>query len=166
MTIKKLSIPLLGQPDPNVPLADTLGALDELVKSGKVREIGCSNLSAAQLSEAALTPPAGAARFVSVQNEYSLLHREPEREVLPVCTRFGLAFIPYFPLASGLLTGKFAPGSGRPRAAACRCRGRRDSRLSTTSRSWPPCRPSSRHAGELCSLWRCPGWPHGRRCHP
>jgi len=104
----------LHQPDPNVPLADTLGALDELVKSGKVREIGCSNFSAAQLSEAALTPPAGAARFVSVQNEYSLLHREPEREVLPVCSRFDLAFIPYFPLASGLLTGKFEPGSRPP----------------------------------------------------
>ena len=104
----------LHQPDPNVPLADTLGALDELVKSGKVREIGCSNFSAAQLSEAALSPPAGAARFVSVQNEYSLLHREPEREVLPVCSRFGLAFIPYFPLASGLLTGKFKPGSRPP----------------------------------------------------
>jgi aryl-alcohol dehydrogenase-like predicted oxidoreductase len=102
------------QPDPDVPLADTLGALDELVKSGKVREIGCSTFSAVQLSEAAVTPRAGAARFVSVQNEYSLLHREPEREVLPACSRFGLAFIPYFPLASGVLTGKLAPGSRPP----------------------------------------------------
>src|SRR4029453_15427670 len=73
----------LHQPDPEVPIADTLGALDRLVKAGKVKEIGCSNFSAEQLDEGerALTP--GAARFVSVQNEYSLLKREPERSVLP-----------------------------------------------------------------------------------
>jgi len=58
------------------------------------------------------------------------------------------------------------PARGRRRAAAFRCRGRRDSRLTTTPLSWPPCRPSSRHAGERCSIWRCPGWRHGRRCRP
>lgn len=105
----------LHQPDPGVPIADTLGALDELVKSGKVKEIGCSNFSAGQLDEAARATKTGAAPFVSVQNEYSLLHREPEKSVLPACERMGLAFLPYFPLASGLLTGKFDPEKGAPK---------------------------------------------------
>jgi aryl-alcohol dehydrogenase-like predicted oxidoreductase len=104
----------LHRPDPATPIADTLGALDELVRAGKVREIGCSNFSAEQLraAEAAVRP--GAARFVSVQNHYSLLHREPEKEVLPECERLGLAFLPYFPLANGLLTGKYRRGQPAP----------------------------------------------------
>ena len=104
----------LHQPDPSTPIADTLGALDELVRAGKVREIGCSNFSAAQLREAESAVRSGAARFVSVQNQYSLVHREPEAEVLPECVRLGLAFIPYFPLASGLLTGKYRRGKPAP----------------------------------------------------
>ena len=104
----------LHQPDPTVPIADTLGALNELVKAGKVKEIGCSNFSAEQLDEAERATRPGAARFVSLQNEYSLLHREPERSVLPACERLGLAFLPYFPLASGLLTGKYEPGHPPP----------------------------------------------------
>jgi aryl-alcohol dehydrogenase-like predicted oxidoreductase len=104
----------LHRPDPEVPIADTLGALDELVKGGKVREIGCSNFSADQLREAEVAVQPGAARFVSVQNEYSLLHREPEREVLAECERSGLAFRPFFPLASGLLTGKYRQGQPAP----------------------------------------------------
>ncbi len=104
----------LHTPDPEVPIADTLGALDELVKAGKVREIGCSNFSADQLREAEAAAGPGAARFVSVQNEYSLFHREPEREVLAACERQGLAFIPFFPLASGLLTGKYRKGRPLP----------------------------------------------------
>jgi aryl-alcohol dehydrogenase-like predicted oxidoreductase len=101
-------------PDETVPIADTLGALDDLVKAGKVREIGCSNFSAAQLREAAAAVKPGAARFVSVQNYYSMLHREPEAEVLPECARQGLAFLPYFPLESGLLTGKIRRGQEIP----------------------------------------------------
>jgi len=104
----------LHQPDPSVPIADTLGTLDGLVKAGKVREIGCSNFSAEQLDEAVRATKPGAARFVSVQNEYSLLHREPERSVLPACERLRLAFLPFFPLASGLLTGKLEPGKPAP----------------------------------------------------
>lgn len=103
----------LHKPDPSVPIADTLAALDDLVREGKVREIGCSNFSATELREAA-TAAGDRARFVSVQNEYSLLQREPEREVLAECGWLGLAFIPYFPLASGLLTGKFRRGQPRP----------------------------------------------------
>lgn len=104
----------IHRPDPDVPIADTLGALTELVRAGKVREIGCSNFTAAQLREAEAAAPEGGARFVSVQNEYSLLHRDPEREVLPECERLGLAFLPYFPLASGLLTGKYRKGRPLP----------------------------------------------------
>ena len=103
-------------PDPEVPIAETLGALDELVKAGMVREIGCSNFSAAQLVEArgAADARAGSARFASVQNEYSLLHREPEQGVLGECAREGLAFVPFFPLKSGLLTGKYRKGQPLP----------------------------------------------------
>jgi aryl-alcohol dehydrogenase-like predicted oxidoreductase len=104
----------IHQPDAKTPIADTLGALDELVRAGKVREIGCSNFSAGQLREAAAVARPGGARFVSVQNEYSLLKRDPEAEVLPECVRLGIAFIPYFPLANGLLTGKYRAGQPMP----------------------------------------------------
>jgi aryl-alcohol dehydrogenase-like predicted oxidoreductase len=97
----------LHQPDPSTPIAETLGALDKLVKAGKVREIGCSNFSAVQIREAEAAATGKAARFVSVQNEYSLVHREPERDVLAECEQSGLAFLPFFPLASGLLSGKY-----------------------------------------------------------
>jgi aryl-alcohol dehydrogenase-like predicted oxidoreductase len=107
----------LHQPDPSVPIADTLGALDEAVRAGKVREIGCSNFSAAQLREAAAAAASDTARFVSVQNEYSLFKRDPEAEVLPECERLHLAFLPYFPLASGLLTGKYRRGQAAPKGA-------------------------------------------------
>ena len=107
----------IHQPDPTTPIADTLAALDDLVKAGKVREIGCSNFSAGQLREAEAAVRDGAARFVSVQNEYSLLHREPEVDVLPECRRAGLVFIPYFPLASGLLTGKYRLGRPAPQGS-------------------------------------------------
>ena len=80
--------------DPSVPIAETLGELDLLVRAGKVREIGCSNFTAEQLRQADAAVRPGAARFVSVQNEYSLLHRDPERDVLGECQRLGLAFIP------------------------------------------------------------------------
>lgn len=108
----------LHQPDPNVPVADTLGAMGDLVQAGKVREIGCSNFSGEQLREAAGAVRPGAPRFVSVQNQYSLFHREPERDALPECERQGLAFIPYFPLANGLLSGKYR--KGRPLPAGSR----------------------------------------------
>jgi len=104
----------LHKPDPDVPIRDTLGALAEIVHAGKVREIGCSNFSVAQLREAEAAGRDGV-RFVSVQNEYSLLHREPEADVLPACERLGLAFIPYYPLASGLLTGKYRQGQPIPK---------------------------------------------------
>ena len=97
----------LHTPDETVPIADTLGALDELVKTGKVREIGCSNFTVDQLHEADMAAAPRAASFVSVQNELSLLNREAGRGMLAECAALGVAFIPYFPLASGLLTGKY-----------------------------------------------------------
>ena len=104
----------LHTPDASTPIADTLEALDGLVKAGKVREIGCSNFSADQLREADGAVKQRAARFVSVQNQYSLIHREPEAEVLPECVRAGIGFIPFFPLANGLLTGKYQYGQPLP----------------------------------------------------
>jgi aryl-alcohol dehydrogenase-like predicted oxidoreductase len=104
----------IHKPDPSTPIAETLGAMQELVKAGKVREIGCSNFSAEQLREAAKVK---APLFASVQNEYSMLHREPEAEVLPECGRLGMAFLPYFPLANGLLTGKYRAGQPFPQAS-------------------------------------------------
>jgi aryl-alcohol dehydrogenase-like predicted oxidoreductase len=102
------------RPDPGTPIEETLSALDDLVKAGKVREIGCSEYSPPQIAEAEGAVRPGAARFVSVQNEYSLLHRHPEGGVLEECRRRNLAFIPYFPLASGLLTGKYRLGQPPP----------------------------------------------------
>jgi aryl-alcohol dehydrogenase-like predicted oxidoreductase len=104
----------LHTPDPEVPIADTLGALDQLVKAGKVREIGCSNFTVDELREAAAATKPGSARIVSVQNEFSLFHRDPEHDVLPECERTGMAFLPYFPLASGLLSGKYRRGQPPP----------------------------------------------------
>jgi aryl-alcohol dehydrogenase-like predicted oxidoreductase len=103
------------RPDGETHIEETLGALDELVKDGKVRYIGCSNFTAAELDEAA-----GAAReigltsFVSLQNEYSLLKREIEADVIPKCEQLGVGVLPYFPLASGLLTGKYRRGERAP----------------------------------------------------
>jgi aryl-alcohol dehydrogenase-like predicted oxidoreductase len=104
----------LHYPDDTVPIADTLGALGELVAAGKVREIGCSNFTVAQLREARDAAGEGPA-FVSVQNQYSMLAREPERDgVLDVCDELGLGFLPFYPLANGLLTGKVRPGEPIP----------------------------------------------------
>ncbi|WP_200329238.1 aldo/keto reductase [Leucobacter sp. L43] len=96
-------------PDPETPISETLDALDELVREGKVRSIGHSNFSAAQMHEAAGAAAAGGVTaFVSAQNELSLVQREADREVVPAARQLGLGFLPYFPLANGLLTGKFA----------------------------------------------------------
>lgn len=103
----------LHRPDASTPIADTLAALDDLVTSGKVREIGCSNFDVAQLEEAEQAVKDGAARFVGVQNEFSLFHR-PSVELLETCKRLGVAFLPYYPLASGLLTGKYRRGGAKP----------------------------------------------------
>jgi aryl-alcohol dehydrogenase-like predicted oxidoreductase len=103
----------LHQPDPETPIGETLYALNELVRAGKVREIGCSNFTVEQLREAEIAAMNGA-HFVSVQNEFSLFHRDPEKDILIDCEHAGIAFLPYFPLASGLLTGKYRKGQKPP----------------------------------------------------
>jgi aryl-alcohol dehydrogenase-like predicted oxidoreductase len=102
-------------PDHVTPFEETFGALDELVRAGKVRYVGHSNLDAAQIEEVdAICREHGFARPTSAQNQYSLLRREAEEELLPTCERLGLGVLPYFPLASGLLTGKYRRGEQRP----------------------------------------------------
>jgi aryl-alcohol dehydrogenase-like predicted oxidoreductase len=106
---------LLHQPDPTTPIAETLAAFGKLVAAGKVREIGCSNFSGSQLDEAESTAKElGVPRFVNAQNDYSLLNRTVEGDVLPACERLGVVFMPYFPLASGVLTGKYKKGEAHP----------------------------------------------------
>jgi aryl-alcohol dehydrogenase-like predicted oxidoreductase len=103
------------QPDGVTPITETLEALDELVRAGKVRYIGASNFSAEQIEEAdAVARDRGLTRFTAIQNNYSLLVRDAERDVLPTCERLGLGFVPFFPLASGLLTGKYRRGEPAP----------------------------------------------------
>lgn len=105
----------LHKPDPSTPIAETLGALDELVRDGRVRAIGCSNFSAEQLAEAdRVARELGTARFTVLQNHYSLLERGDDDEVLPLCRELEVSYIPYFPLASGLLTGKYRRGQPAP----------------------------------------------------
>jgi aryl-alcohol dehydrogenase-like predicted oxidoreductase len=111
----RIDVYLLHQPDDATPIEDTLSAMTRLVDDGKVREIGCSNFSAKQLEEAAdAASEHGLRRFATVQNEYSLLHPEPREEVIPACERLGISLMPYFPLASGLLSGKYRRGEAPP----------------------------------------------------
>jgi aryl-alcohol dehydrogenase-like predicted oxidoreductase len=112
------------RPDNVTPLEETLGALDELVQEGKVRAIGSSNFSPRMVEEArTIAEDRGLTPFASEQSEYSWLRRSAERELLPTCERLGVGFIPYFPLASGLLTGKYRRGEPAPEGT--RLHGRR-----------------------------------------
>ncbi len=104
----------IHRPDSETPIAETLGALGELVKEGKVREIGCSNFTAEMLREADRAVEDGAPKFVSVQNQYNLLHRDDESDAIPECEKLGISYLPYFPLASGLLSGKYTRGEAPP----------------------------------------------------
>ena len=103
------------RPDGITPYEETFGALDELVREGKVRHVGHSNMQPRDVEEVdALARNRGLARPVSAQNQYSLLRREVENELLPTCARLGIGVLPYFPLASGLLTGKYKRGEEQP----------------------------------------------------
>lgn len=113
------------RPDPLTPIEETLRALDDLVRQGKIRYVGCSNLAPWQVVEAQWTArQCGLNAFVSCQDEYSLLVRDVERELLPAMRGYGLGLLPYFPLASGLLTGKYKRNGPKPEGA----------RLTTTQR--------------------------------
>jgi aryl-alcohol dehydrogenase-like predicted oxidoreductase len=105
----------LHRPDAQTPIEETLRALDDLVKAGKVRFIGCSNFSATQLKEAQVASARNhIASFVCCQEEYSLLERGLEKELTPLIRKYGLALLPYFPLASGLLSGKYKQSAPLP----------------------------------------------------
>jgi aryl-alcohol dehydrogenase-like predicted oxidoreductase len=102
-------------PDPATPIEETLGVLDDLVREGKVRYLGHSNFAGWQIADAHWTARTeGRTPFVTAQNHYSLLERAVRHEVLPACQRFGLGMLPYFPLASGMLTGKYHRGAAPP----------------------------------------------------
>jgi aryl-alcohol dehydrogenase-like predicted oxidoreductase len=118
----RIDLYLLHRPDEQTPIGDTLEAMNALVTAGKVRELGCSNFTADQIDEAAAAASERGLRpFATVQNDYSLLKRDPEPEVIPACERHGMTLTPYFPLASGLLTGKYR--RGEPPAAGTRLAG-------------------------------------------
>ena len=123
----------LHRPDPHTPIAETLGALHELRAEGKIREIGCSNFDAGQLDEAAAAAAsAGVQPFASVQNHYSLLTRDPEHDgVLDACARHAIAFVPYFPLESGVLTGKYHAGEPPPEGTRLAAWGERASQFNS-----------------------------------
>lgn len=102
----------LHVPDADTPIEETISVLDDLVREGKIRYYGHSNLAGWQIAEAEYAAPDRGSRFISAQNHYSLLARAAEREVLPAVERFGLGFFPFFPLHNGLLTGKFTRSGG------------------------------------------------------
>ena len=123
-------------PDPETPLEETLRALDDLVRQGKVRYVGCSNFAGWQVADAAwISRSEGLAPFVSVQNEYSLLVRDVESEVVPAMRKFGLGLLPFFPLAGGLLTGKYRHGEPLP-AGARLTETKRSADRFLTERNW------------------------------
>jgi aryl-alcohol dehydrogenase-like predicted oxidoreductase len=123
------------RPDGVTPLDETLGALHELVQEGKVRAIGSSNFTAAMVEEAhAAARDRGLTPFASEQSEYSWLKRGAEDELLPACERLGVGFIPYFPLASGILTGKYRKGEPAPEGTRLHGREIQDGHLDTVER--------------------------------
>ncbi len=108
----------LHRPDPKTPIEETLGVLNDIVRTGKVRAIGCSNMTGAQVAEALdVSHRNGWPAFVTCQNEYSLLVRDSEADLVPVMQKEGMGFLPYFPLASGFLTGKYKRGQAQPQGA-------------------------------------------------
>ena len=111
-----LDVYQLHQPDHDTPQEETLAALDDLVRAGKVRYLGNSNFSGWQVADADwISRTRSLARYVSAQNQYNLLDRRIERDLLPACQKFGLGMLPYFPLASGFLTGKYRRGAEAPK---------------------------------------------------
>ena len=152
--------------DPLTPIEETLRALDDLIRQGKVRYIGNSNFPAWRVAEAEFTArQINVSRFVSCQDEYSLVVRKIEHDLLPAAREYRLGLLPFFPLASGLLTGRYSAAPplrttrGSPRRRRCAsAMSRRATRTSSTS-----CRSSPRRAATACWNWRSHGWHRGRR---
>ncbi|MER7418144.1 aldo/keto reductase [Micromonospora peucetia] len=120
----------MHEPDPGTPIDETLAALDDLVRAGKVRYLGNSNFAGWQIADADWVASSnGRSRFISAQNHYSLLERGVEAEVVPACERFGLGLLPFFPLANGLLTGKYKRDEAPPAGSRLAGGGRYAQRL-------------------------------------
>ncbi|MEV0213314.1 aldo/keto reductase [Micromonospora sp. ALFpr18c] len=120
----------MHEPDPGTPIDETLAALDDLVRDGKVRYLGNSNFAGWQIADADWVASSnGRSRFISAQNHYSLLERSVETEVIPACERFGLGMLPFFPLANGLLTGKYKRSEQPPAGSRLSGGGRYAERL-------------------------------------
>jgi aryl-alcohol dehydrogenase-like predicted oxidoreductase len=115
----------LHRPDPMTPIEETLSALSDLVREGKVRYVGSSNFAGWQVADAEWTSRTrGHERFVSAQNEYNLLKRDVEDDVVPALEQYGIGLLPFFPLASGLLTGKYRRGEPPPKGSRIEAWGR------------------------------------------
>jgi aryl-alcohol dehydrogenase-like predicted oxidoreductase len=144
-------------PDPSTPIDETLAALDDLVSSGKVRYVGSSNFTGWQVVEAdGVSRRDGHARFVSAQNEWSLLNRRVEREVVPACDHIGVSLLPFFPLASGMLTGKYRRGEPPPegtRLAAWGGRGLTDENFDRVEALTEVAAARDHTVGELALAW-------------
>ncbi|MED5367153.1 MAG: aldo/keto reductase [Pseudomonadota bacterium] len=124
------------RPDPATPIEETLRALDDLVRDGKVRYVGCSNFAGWQLAEAEWAARAGGTvRFISAQNEYSLVDRRIEGDLVPAANAYGVGILPYFPLANGLLTGKYQRNHSMPDGARMTERPTRAEEV-LTDRNW------------------------------
>ena len=124
------------RPDPATPIEETLRALDDLVRDGKVRYVGCSNFAGWQLAEAEWAARAGGTvRFISAQNEYSLVDRRIEGDLVPAANAYGVGILPYFPLANGLLTGKYQRNHAMPDGARMTERPTRAEEV-LTDRNW------------------------------
>ncbi|WP_197698369.1 aldo/keto reductase [Micromonospora viridifaciens] len=137
----------MHEPDPGTPIDETLAALDDLVRAGKVRYLGNSNFAGWQIADADWTASSqGHTRFISAQNHYSLLERSVEAEVIPACERFGLGMLPFFPLANGLLTGKYHRGEAPPAGSRLAGGGRYAERLAAAN--WDTIEALERYAAE------------------
>ena len=151
----------LHRPDPQTPAAETLGCLAELKAEGKIREIGCTHFTADQLRDShAEATAADLAMYPSVQNHYSVLTRDPENDgVFDACQELGISFVPYFPLESGLLTGKYRLGEQRPEGARLTNWGERadrfidDDRLAAVERLISWCEERDRNLLDLAISW-------------
>ncbi|HEY0696849.1 MAG TPA: aldo/keto reductase [Micromonospora sp.] len=137
----------MHEPDPGTPIEETLSALDDLVRAGKVRYLGNSNFAGWQIADAAWSArSAGLTPFVSAQNHYNLLHRDVETEVVPACEHFGLGLLPFFPLANGLLTGKYRRGEQPPAGSRLAAGGRYAARLAAAP--WDTIEAIEKYAAE------------------
>ncbi|MEV1331187.1 aldo/keto reductase [Micromonospora costi] len=137
----------MHEPDPGTPIDETLAALDDLVRDGKVRYLGNSNFAGWQIADADWVASSnGRTRFISAQNHYSLLERSVETEVVPACERFGLGLLPFFPLANGLLTGKYRRNEAPPAGSRLAGGGRYAARLAAAD--WDTIEAIGRYADE------------------